>query len=291
MSPYADKGVLCMYFFCKMYIINDLRCMALVMRYPLDRVFPTLPTDMKKTILLTATLAASSLVASAATLNDGENLGLGITTYTSDSSMWTDTNFSVSMMLDVDKLKTILTDCGVNHTNYNLVQFSLRSEASDHAHTMGTMAIYTSSSTTTSSIWTTANGTTGSQNMSGSSGVYLSNYVDDQWFNVDAASLTMAHDSNNGTYTLLTVHLSDGTFLEYEKTESGLRWSNTIGVSSITIGSDDAATNPVTQAWLFDTKLSVEEAKAINKQLIPEPTTATLSLLALAALAARRRRK
>lgn len=246
---------------------------------------------MKKTILLTATLAASSLVASAATLNDGENLGLGITTYTSDSSMWTDTNFSVSMMLDVDKLKTILTDCGVEHTNYNLVQFSLRSEASDHAHTMGTMAIYTSSSTTTSSIWTTANGTTGSQNMSGSSGAFLSNYVDDQWLNADAASLTMAHDSSNGTYTLLTVHLSDGTFLEYEKTESGLRWSNTIGVSSITIGSDDAATNPVTQAWLFDTKLSVEDAKAINKQLIPEPATATLSLLALAALAARRRRK
>lgn len=216
---------------------------------------------------------------------------MGITTYTSDSIMWTDRNFSVSLTLDVDKLKAALTDCGINHTNYNLVQFSLRADEQEHAYTMGTMVIFTSRNATTSSIWTTANGSTGSQNMSGSSGVYLSNYVNDQWLNADAASLTMAHDADNGTYTLLTVHLSDGTFLEYEKTESSLHWTNTSGVSSITVGTDNAATSLVTKACLFDTKLSIEEAKDINKQLIPEPATATLSLLALAALAARRRRK
>ena len=46
----------------------------------------------------------------------------------------------------------------------------------------------------------------------------------------------------------------------------------------------------LTQAWNF---ISLDDAKALSVSMlsVPEPTTATLSLLALAGLAARRRRK
>ncbi len=47
----------------------------------------------------------------------------------------------------------------------------------------------------------------------------------------------------------------------------------------------------VEEAVIFNSVLSASDAKAVATALVPEPTTATLSLLALAGLAARRRRK
>ncbi len=47
----------------------------------------------------------------------------------------------------------------------------------------------------------------------------------------------------------------------------------------------------VDSIYVFDSALSSADAQQINTALVPEPTTATLSLLALAGLAARRRRK
>ena len=54
--------------------------------------------------------------------------------------------------------------------------------------------------------------------------------------------------------------------------------------------------NAVTSAYLYNSRITKSEAETITQALgkssvIPEPTTATLSLLALAGLAARRRRK
>ncbi len=45
-----------------------------------------------------------------------------------------------------------------------------------------------------------------------------------------------------------------------------------------------------TSCYLFDSAVTVADAIELNKA-VPEPATATLSLLALAGLAARRRRK
>ncbi len=56
-------------------------------------------------------------------------------------------------------------------------------------------------------------------------------------------------------------------------------------------------TNEVTSAYVFNSVLSQDDAIAMNKaaitaaKAVAEPATATLSLLALAGLAARRRRK
>ena len=249
---------------------------------------------MKKTILLLAATVGTGFTCFASTpttIADSVSLNLGTTSYTSDDAMWTDTDFTVTMTLDIVKLKNALKDSGVSKTRYNLCLFSLRSDSNNSAYTMGTMVIYTSSgsSVSTSSLWMTANGTTGYAHVNGSSD-YLSTYVDNQWANADGASFTMAH-SLGGSYALLTVHLSDGSFLEYECESAGLHWSGEKGVSSINIGTGNATTNPVMQAYLFDSKVSSADARAINKQLLPEPTTATLSLLALAGLAARRRRK
>lgn len=244
---------------------------------------------MIKKLFLSTVAALGSVVATATTLEEATSLNLGETTYTSTEDMWTTTAFTVSMTLDMNKLKGILTSSGKENKNYNLFTCNLRTSSSENAHTMGTKVIYTSSSSsnTTSSVWMTANGTSGNTNLGGS-GSYLSDVVTSDWASAKEAALTMAYHKTNGSYALLSVYLSDGTILNYAGTSTGLKWSDTAGVSSITIG-DDA--NLVKQAYLFNSKLDATSIQSIHQSLLPEPTTATLSLLALAGLATRRRRQ
>lgn len=243
---------------------------------------------MIKKLFLSTVAALGSVVATATTLEEATSLNLGATTYTSTEDMWTTTAFTVSMTLDMNKLKEILTSSGRENKNYNLFTCNLRTSSNDNAHTMGTKVIYTSasSSNTTSSVWTTANGTSGTTNLGGES--YLSDVVTSDWANAKEAALTMAYNKSNGSYALLSIYCSDGTILNYAGTSTGLKWSNTAGVSSITIG-DEA--NLVKQAYLFNSKLDATSIQSIHQSLLPEPTTATLSLLALAGLATRRRRQ
>ena len=79
--------------------------------------------------------------------------------------------------------------------------------------------------------------------------------------------------------------------------DGGLKSSSNTSLSSVYINSDYIAALQFAPGWqgddIVNTNVAFNEAVAsnLNLQFIPEPATATLSLLALAGLAARRRRK
>ncbi len=116
-----------------------------------------------------------------------------------------------------------------------------------------------------------------------------------------AATLTMSvaaiHDDNplpeglatKGTLVVLSLTGTDGTVSNYAGTVDGLKWTS----GDTTVDSVSFNRNLVERAYLFDNAVGVSDAVALNAavQAVPEPATATLSLLALAGLAARRRRK
>jgi uncharacterized protein (TIGR03382 family) len=83
----------------------------------------------------------------------------------------------------------------------------------------------------------------------------------------------------------MTVVLNDGTTHEYSgQSGTGFKftYSDVLGVS--------ANADLVDSVYLVGSVLTASEVQSIH-QSIPEPATATLSLMALAGLAARRRRK
>ena len=86
----------------------------------------------------------------------------------------------------------------------------------------------------------------------------------------------------------MTLNFSDGSTSEIYGTNKDLKWSGGIG----TIESININGNYVEDTYLFRGTVDKDNAFALNAAaLVPEPTTATLSLLALAGLAARRRRR
>ncbi|MBR6576550.1 MAG: PEP-CTERM sorting domain-containing protein [Akkermansia sp.] len=122
---------------------------------------------------------------------------------------------------------------------------------------------------------------------------YLSN-VD--WTNVAGAALTISYNgiSSNtgplGVQLYFSVMMNDGTLGTYtagspDTRHVGNEWDVTA------IGYDPTYLDALT---IYDGYATAEQAWQLNKDVlpnIPEPTTATLSLLALAGLAMRRRRK
>lgn len=105
---------------------------------------------------------------------------------------------------------------------------------------------------------------------------------------VVAASLAMAVKNGSNTASCLTLMLADGSFVDYayESTyQGGIRVYTGVAVSPTYVDS----------AYVYTGDYSADSLKAASHDIltavIPEPTTATLTLLALAGLAARRRRK
>ena len=114
-------------------------------------------------------------------------------------------------------------------------------------------------------------------------------------------TLTANMSNNEGTklYTTIKYEIPGSGESYYETipsvgtpfmADSGLRWSDFV--------MDTLKVNPdyVAKVALYDKTLSKDDALASNRaiftmQNVPEPATGTLSLLALAGLAARRRRK
>lgn len=109
------------------------------------------------------------------------------------------------------------------------------------------------------------------------------------WANVEKAALTFVFDSSTGTvgtYTTLTLTDAAGTVL-YERNEPNSGFKATGGtLKDISIPDSDL----VEKAYVMNGISTVEETKKLNKELVPEPTTTTLSLLALAGMLVRRRR-
>lgn len=111
------------------------------------------------------------------------------------------------------------------------------------------------------------------------------------WDAVAGAGIVYTFDSTRGSKCALTLCDASGTaLLSTVYTLTGLK-SGSAGAASVSFG------NMVTGYYYSDTVLSEADSKAASAlaavesmPLIPEPTTATLSLLALTALALRRRR-
>ena len=247
---------------------------------------------MKKTII--ALLALGSMAMADVVLTDAVmTLGSAETkNFETTDVLYHDSTVTMSMELDIAALKSALETSGVQKKNYLLGNFSvaLNSTANGDA---GALVIYTSSSASnkTSSIWASGNKSTGSANVGGAT--YLSTLLEsDAWANATGAALTLsvkvadnADEALTGIY--LTLADKDGNLTEYSNTTNAIRWSSfnpTYGVTGVQTG------ELTKKAYIFNTDVTATNAKALNAAILPEPATATLSLLALAGLAARRRR-
>ncbi len=114
------------------------------------------------------------------------------------------------------------------------------------------------------------------------------------WNNIGSIAVTLSykyeHADGNGSNMAVAIFDKQGQQIGTTTygSSTGLRTS----ASLASIEFSDA----VTSAYLYTERLSEADIKAVTSELgkmaaIPEPTTATLSLLALAGLAARRRRR
>ena len=117
------------------------------------------------------------------------------------------------------------------------------------------------------------------------------------WDAIDAVSLVYSYSTPDSGATTTNVALSigftDGTVETYDGTKANIVFGGTSGFASTGITINDTY---VTSYEVDTTFTSLDDAKTKSVALlpstsVPEPTTATLSLLALAGLAARRRRK
>ena len=111
------------------------------------------------------------------------------------------------------------------------------------------------------------------------------------WDTAAYAALTFAIDKTGSTYTVLSVIDSAGTITNIgaAAVDTGVTYSS---ISSSLVNKNSAVSEAYfyTGAWTADS-LKQLTASTLQAKLVPEPTTATLSLLALAGLAARRRRR
>ncbi len=109
---------------------------------------------------------------------------------------------------------------------------------------------------------------------------------------ISAAGVTLVHADGSGSTVFLTLVDTDNQATTYYGADNGLMWGGGFGnvqtvkfdknlVTSLYLMADTA-----TQNVAYVNLAAIDAAKAV-----PEPATATLSLLALAGLAARRRRK
>ena len=231
---------------------------------------------MKKTIIA---LLALGTCAMGVTLEDADRLGYGGSTFTT-----TDGNFTVALTLDVTELRSILeqgqnvswgTDIVCYDVNGTKTGVTVNGgSASGKINTSGLYARWGTNTNWNSTCWT------GSTDLASIA-----------WDTVADAGLVYSFDGNSGTTVAFTLLDAEGTaIVDTYATAGGLK-SNQAGASSISF--DDS----VIGVYYFNGGVSEADAKSLAKSAavmtgtVPEPTTATLSLLALAGLAARRRRK
>ncbi|MBR5878575.1 MAG: PEP-CTERM sorting domain-containing protein [Akkermansia sp.] len=272
---------------------------------------------MKKTI---ATLFALSSVAmgetSLLTADDASYSIYNVTSSTATLDLSSDTkaytDMTLTFKLKADAFLTELYSSGQNHTNATLASVATTTT------NLGMAIRFNSSSNTKSSIYavyssnSAASGANGMSNgfgpatwtatLNGSNISSTSAFTDmlDTWgynsltqeSNVSEMLCSFVYGAGDtGGQCYFTVVMDNGDC--YEFTGSTTKFNNTdykftySDVTNLSVNS-----NLVSDALMFDSCLTNSDVISVHSSMmIPEPTTATLSLLALAGLAARRRRK
>ncbi len=267
---------------------------------------------MKKTLIALMALASCAMgETTAVTLGDAIAAIPNVTDQNASVDISSDTTaytgVTLTMNLKADEFMTALIDSGVNKNNYALATAQIGANLY-----IGPAIRFNSSGNTLSSAYavfsqnssgSAANGMTGMSTGYGptswtkdgeSFNSAFSQEAVNSWgydattgtSNVEKMVLTLTYASAaEGGSTYMTVVLNDGTTLEYSgQTSSTFKftYSDVLGVS--------ANADLVDSVYLFGSVLDASAVQSIH-QSIPEPATATLSLLALAGLATRRRRK
>lgn len=231
---------------------------------------------MKKTLI--TLLALGGLAMGETTLQDG--LTFSTSTCTLPDG-WTEVGASVTMVLDVEAFAQLFdTATGTARPVFASMVGNDKAIFGLEAHEDNRI---------TGSYGVTAGGTYNNlYSLPNSSGDSIGSIT---WSNVKAAALTMSYTYANGTSWSLTVLDNAGNYTNLATPNTTLRNQNATDITSFAVDTD-----VVTQAYAFDGFFRDDAAFALNQQaikaaLVPEPTTATLSLLALCGLAMRRRRK
>lgn len=230
---------------------------------------------MKKTLIALLALGSCAM---GVTLEDADRLGYGGSAFTT-----TDGNFTVALTLDVTELRSILeagqnTSWGTDIVCYDIAgtKTGVTVNGGSSGGKINTSGLYARWGTNTnwnSTCWTGA-----------------TDLATIAWDTVADAGLVYSFSSTGGTSVAFSLLDAEGTaIVDTYATASGLKSAS---ATASTISFDDS----VIGVYYFNGGVSETDAKALAKSAavmtgtVPEPTTATLSLLALAGLAARRRR-
>lgn len=234
---------------------------------------------MKKTLI---TLLALAGVASAIDFS-GSITEITSTDKTITVTGAVDGNFigHTVLTLDVSAIKTYLTTPAASLTN--LVSLKVNDGSSNVGLSLYNSDFVAHDSTLVGNLTdslTITSPTGVSTSLEGLGSIFTTDVTD--------AVLTYSH-SGDGSVAYLTVMKTDGTLLNYADKRGGFRSTGVNRhIETFTFNENYIL---AADAYVVDSVISAADAFALNSEkLIPEPTTATLSLLALAGLAARRRR-
>lgn len=241
---------------------------------------------MKKTLI--ALLAASSM-AMAVDLADAYYSQAGNTGYDTF-----DNNFTVAITLDAEELSTLLekgqplAEWGTDIVSYicNGTKTGVTVNGGSSESKINTSGLYARWGTNTA--WNSVQWQGSDKNLSDLNG----NAEGTGWDNVAAAGLVYSFGATSGTAVAFTLIDTEGNAIIDSYVVADTLKSGSAGKDALTF--DDS----VVSSYYFREYMGGNETnmKALAKLAavaapIPEPTAATLSLLALAGLAARRRRR
>ncbi len=272
---------------------------------------------MKKTLLIVALLLGVAASASAVSLSDAVYSNTAVTTNSSRnvalSDVWTSTSddFTLTFTLSTKALglfgqenmhtggdttatilpiNTLISVTGTNDAKYGLAIGSANYGAAT-VHN-GIVGMYNRDAATLDSLssWSGDVKYTLSTNASSPTPSNLSSI---SVADIVSAAVTFTCDGTTKATAYLTLVSADGSSTTYYGSNTSLKTSAGLGNDLTALG---LRTDYITSVYLMAGIATAEEARLMNAGAIaakpvPEPATATLSLLALVGLAARRRRK